>query len=196
MTKGKRGRPRCELAQEAILEATHNLLTEKGGNGVTIEAIAKQANVGRPTIYRWWPSVADIVLDVVLREADSAICVHHEAPFAKNLQLFLRQSVQALNEWGGAHLRFLMAHAQKDEEFRERFRENFTNKRRQIVHSMLLHATETGEVSPICDSDLLIDLIFGPMWYRLLTGHAPLDESFANELAQTVLYLTEANPKT
>ena len=66
MTKAKAGRPRSEKSQEAVIQAAHALLRETGGAGLTVEAIARRAGVGKATIYRWWPSLADIVLEVGL----------------------------------------------------------------------------------------------------------------------------------
>ncbi len=130
MPKPKIGRPRSEQSREAILNATHRLLNELGGAGLTIEAIAREAGVGKPTIYRWWPSMADIVLEALLHQAEAAIPVPSCGSCAEALRRFLRQSLIAINEGAGVHLRFLMAQAQQDEAFRERFRDGFVSRRR------------------------------------------------------------------
>lgn len=192
MTKAKIGRPRSERSQEAILSATHDLLNENGGAGLTIEAIAKRAKVGKPTIYRWWPTLADIVLEAVLQQADSKITVIPSASFKETLRHFLRLSMKAINDGGGAHLRFLMAHAQKDESFRERFRNNFTAKRREALKAVFLQAMKRKQISQEQNLDMLLDLVFGAMWYRLLIGHASLDDSFADELAGMISTLVQA----
>src|SRR5260370_13380454 len=54
---------RSELAREAVLEAVDDLLVERGFAGVTIEGIAARAGVAKQTIYRWWPSKVDILMD-------------------------------------------------------------------------------------------------------------------------------------
>ena len=193
MTKTKIGRPRSEKAQEAILNATHDLLDEKGGAGLTIEAIAKRAGVGKPTIYRWWPSLADIVLDVLLRQADADIPVPPFTTLRETLLQFLGRSMQSILDGSGVHLRFLMARAQTDDSFRERFRENFTLKRRAVLKALFLQAVEHGEIAAGQNLDMLIDLIFGTMWYRLLTDCAPMDEAFAHELTEVVMSLVRVN---
>ncbi len=192
MAKAKVGRPRSEKSREAILKATHDLLTEGSGAGLTVEAIARRAEVGRPTIYRWWPTVADIVLEAVLRQADKDIAVPSCESLRETLQGFLRQSMQA-TDWGGVHLRFLMAHAQRDEEFRERFRDNFVAKRRALLRSIFEQAVERGQIGSEPNLDLLVDIVFGAMWYRLLVGHAPLDESLADELTEAAVRLVRAD---
>lgn len=194
MTKTKVGRPRSEKAQEAVLEATHALLQENGGSGLTIEAIARRAKVGKPTIYRWWPSMADIVLEVLLHQAEADITVPAFTSLDETLRAFLRLSMKAIGQGAGAHLRFLMAHAQQDDDFRERFRENFTLKRRAALDSIFVKARDRGQIDSDQDTDILVDIVFGAMWYRLLTGHAPLDQHFADALTKTVLALTRPNP--
>lgn len=186
MTKTKIGRPRSKTAREAILAATRDLLHDNEGRSLSIEAIARRGKVGKPTIYRWWPSIADIVLEAMLYEANESIPVSQSASLAESLRTFLRYSMQALNDGGGVHLRFLMAHAQKDAEFRDRFRENFVNKRRAVLRSVFEQVAIKGQSIEPDKIDLLVDVVFGAMWYRLLTGHAQLDEKFADELAALV----------
>jgi AcrR family transcriptional regulator len=192
MAKARIGRPRSERARQAIINATHDLLSEEGGAGLTIEAIARRAGVGKPTIYRWWPSMADIVLDVLLRQADANIPVPPFRSLGETLRRFLRLSMKAIVDGAGAHLRFLMAHAQQDEAFRSRFRDNFTARRRAALHSIFLQAVEHGQIDAGHDLGLLQDIVFGAMWYRLLTGHAPMDESFADQLTGVVVGLARA----
>ncbi|MFA9393829.1 MAG: TetR/AcrR family transcriptional regulator [Halodesulfovibrio sp.] len=194
MMKAKIGRPRSEKSQEAVIKATHELLHEQGGAGLTIEAIARRANVGKPTIYRWWPTLADIVLEAVLLQATTKIMVIHFESLQKTLSQFLKQSMKTITDGDGAHLRFLMAHAQKDEDFRKRFRDNFTAQRRTVLRSIFLQAMERGQISPEQNLEMLIDIVFGTMWYRLLIGHAPMDESFADELTEVVIKLVQVSP--
>lgn len=194
MAKAKIGRPRSEKSQEAILNATHELLNDRGGAGLTIEAIARRAGVGKPTIYRWWPTLADIVLEALLRQADTDIPVPSFDSLGENLGQFLRQSMKAITDGGGVHLRFLMAHAQQDEEFRERFRENFVAKRRAVLNSIFHKAVERGQIGPEQNLELLLDVVFGAMWYRLLTGHASMDNAFADELTEMVTKVVQTNP--
>lgn len=189
MAKVKIGRPRSAKSQEAIIRATNELLNEKDGAGLTIEAIAKRAGVGKPTIYRWWPSLADVVLEVLLHQADKQIGVPPFQSLKETLGQFLRQSMKTIADGAGVHLRFLMAHAQQNEAFRERFRENFTAKRRAVLKSLLLQAVERGEIGSGQNLDLLVDLVFGAMWFRLLTGHDSMDESFADELTEVIITL-------
>lgn len=194
MAKPKIGRPRSEKSREAILSAALELLREGGGAGLTVEAIARRAEAGKPTIYRWWPSLADIVFEALLRQADTEIPVPSSGPLRESLRGFLRQSMQAIENGAGVHLRFLMAQAQQDEAFRERFRKNFTSQRRGVLRGILTQAEERGQIRAGQDLDLAVDMVFGAMWYRLLTGHAPMDQAFADRLTEAALALLKARP--
>ncbi|WP_460139014.1 TetR/AcrR family transcriptional regulator [Salidesulfovibrio brasiliensis] len=189
--KTRVGRPRSEKSREAVLAATHALLGE--GGRLTFEAIAKRAGVGKPTIYRWWPSLADIVLEALLSQADAEIKVSRSSSLRDTLQDFLRQSMQAITAGAGTHLRFLMAQAQQDEAFRVRFREKFTAERRKVLRSIFQDAVERGQLDKRQNLDILADMVFGAMWYRLMLGHLPMDELFAGELAETVAKLVQSH---
>jgi len=189
MADARAGRPRSEEAHDAILNAARDLLNEKGGSAPTIEAIARRAGVGKPTIYRRWPSAADIVLEALLRQAETDIPVPAEASTREMFRGFLRRSMIAAAGPDGAHLRFLLAHAQMDDGFRERFRDRFTAKRRATLMSILTRPAERGETRPRINPDAAADIVFGVMWYRLLVGHAPLDEALADELTDLVMDL-------
>lgn len=187
--KAKVGRPRSEKSRDAILRAAHGLLNESDGGALSIEGLARRAGVGKPTIYRWWPSLADVVLEALLQQADANIVVPPYTTLGQTLRVFLRNSMQGVAQGGGPHLRYLMAQAQQEAGFRERFRENFVSKRRDILASFFRQATEQGEIPVAFNSELAVDMLFGAMWYRLLVGHAPLDDDFADELTEMILGL-------
>ncbi|WP_432734559.1 TetR/AcrR family transcriptional regulator [Maridesulfovibrio sp. FT414] len=191
MTRAKAGRPRSEKSQQAVLDAVCELLDEGGGAALSIEGIAKRAGVGKPTIYRWWPSLADIVLEALLKQADARISIPVAGSGQERLRSLLRKSMISIAEGSGVHLRFLMAEAQKDEGFRQRFREHFVEQRRGVLRSVIEQVQGSGKNASGQSSDLLVDMVFGAMWYRLLTGHGPLNEKFADELTELVLKLAD-----
>ena len=189
MAKTRTGRPRCEKAREAALGAAHELLRENGPGGLTVEGVAARAKVGKPTIYRWWPTLADLVLETLLDRAEAEVPVPDTGGLEAELREFLRRSMDSLSGDVADHLRFLMAQAQRDEEFRARFRENFVAGRRAALRSIFLRGAQNGQARPGLDPEIPVDLVFGAMWYRLLTGHAPLDRDFADQLTDAALAL-------
>lgn len=195
MTKPKVGRPRSEKSREAIMTATRALLNE-GDSKLTIEAIAKRAGVGKPTLYRWWPTLADIVLEALLSQAEDHIITPPFTSLRATLRQFLMDSLREINAGAGTHLRFLMAQAQADEGFRERFRDHFVSKRRAVLLSIFHQAVDHGEMDATRNLELLVDLVFGAKWYRLLTGHAAMDTPFADELTDMIVRLASTAEPT
>ena len=179
------GRPRSDEARRAILAASLAELGERGYAAVTVEGIAARAGVGKQTIYRWWPSKADVVLEAAGVEAEARIAVPDRGSLAADLRGFLaatfRQRAQQRVVVG------LMAQALLDADFAEKFREQFLFRRRAALRSVFDRARERGEIGPDEDVELLLDVVFGVLWYRMLIGHAPLTRRAADQLAELVL---------
>jgi AcrR family transcriptional regulator len=192
-----RGRPRSEQARQAILEAAGQLLSETGYGRLTMEGIARRAGVSKQTIYRWWPTRSAVVQEA-LTEGAAALA---PAPDLGSLEADLRALVGATARgMGGAYadmLTGLMAEAQLDDDFAERFRAGFLAQRRAVLREVIERAGARGEIAAHTDIDLLTDLVFGTLWYRLLARHAPVDGQLADRLTDLVLRLcrTHANPK-
>ncbi|MEI2577699.1 TetR-like C-terminal domain-containing protein [Scytonema sp. PRP1] len=81
----------------------------------------------------------------------------------------------------------LIAEAQIDASFAEAFREQFIKCRRAATRTILERGMARGELRPDLNLELVIDTIYGPIWYRLLLKHAPLDDGFAEELVNFVM---------
>jgi AcrR family transcriptional regulator len=186
MTTARRapGRPRSDEARARILRATSDELAERGYSALTIDAIAARAEAGRQTIYRWWNSKADVVLDAVLERAAERIPIPDEGSLAVDLELFLRATFAQRGQ--GPALRGLMAQALLDPAFHEAFRDRFLFARRQALLTILQRAADRGEVAPEVSLELLLDVVFGVLWYRLMLGHLPLDDDAAVALATVV----------
>jgi len=179
------GRPRSDEARQAILTAALAEMGERGYAGVTVEGIAARAGVGKQTIYRWWPSKADVVLEAAGVEAEARIGVPDRGSLGADLRGFLaatfRQRDQQQVVVG------LMAQALLDDAFAEKFRERFLFRRRAALRSLFERARERGELGPGEDLELLLDVVFGVLWYRMLIGHAPLTRRAADQLTDLVL---------
>jgi AcrR family transcriptional regulator len=178
------GRPRDSSVTPALMQAARELVAKLGYRDVTIQMIAKQAGVGRQTLYRRWPSKADLVLDAFLERA-SAIGVVPDGPVATMLEAFLRQLFVGLQEDGLA-IRSLIASAQDDDAFRETFHARFVKPRDQIIIDILQRAIARGELPGAADPDMMVEMIHGAFWYRLLLGQ-PLDAAYAGKLTTGVL---------
>jgi AcrR family transcriptional regulator len=177
------GRRRNDAAKDAILDAAFRLVIDPGTEGLTIDAIAAEAGVGRQTIYRWWPSKGAVVADALARHAQVVVPERDTGSFAGDLKAFLADSFAGLEDEGLAgRLRQIVAAAQQDEHV-ARVLADFTAIRRAALRALLKRGQDAGEVLPDADLDMLVDMAYGVLYYRLLVGHAPLDEKAAGSLA-------------
>jgi len=177
------GRKRSEQSRLAILAATLELVAEAGYGALTIEGIAARSGVGKQTIYRWWPSKADVLLDALATKANLQIPVPDAGSFRTDLAEFLSSTF----ELGGKSpvadtLRALMAQAQIDPEFGKRFREDFLFRRRDALATLVDRAHERGELPAGVQPGTVLDVVFGTLWYRLLATREPVDRGLADEL--------------
>jgi AcrR family transcriptional regulator len=184
-TLRKPGRPRSDAVRAAILDAAIAELHEHGYAALTIEAIAARAGAGKQTIYRWWQSKADVVLDAMLEIAARRIRVPDKGSLEADLGTFLvdtfrQQDLRPI-------VAGLMAQAQLDPVFAESFRERFLFARRAALRGILLAARERAEIRADVDVELILDVVFGVLWYRLLVQHAPLDAKAARALTAHVV---------
>lgn len=191
------GRARNEHARRAILAAALDL-AQGGLSQMTVDTVAARAGVGKQTIYRWWPSKWEVVLDALLERAAREVVVNADGPRLERLVAFLTSSFTVIDGPGGAGplLKELMAHAQVDRDFAALWRDRFVLPRRQALLRLLTDAGTArhpdGDAERNADADAAVDLLFGGMWYRLLVGHGELDESYARRLAAAALILTPA----
>jgi AcrR family transcriptional regulator len=181
------GRKRSESSRQAILAAAAELVTEVGYGALTIEKIAQRSGTGKQTIYRWWPSKADVVMEALATKADMDIVVPDLGSLEAELRAALREGfalarVPAVTEL----LRALMAEAQIDPAFAERFRAGFLQRRRRMLRVILGRAAARGELPPGVPAETLVDVVLGTLWYRVLAIPGPLDDTLADELVSLV----------
>jgi AcrR family transcriptional regulator len=180
----KPGRPRSATTRRAILTAALEELQERGYAALTIEGIAARAGAGKQTIYRWWQSKADVVLDAMLDLVAARITVPDEGSLAADLSVFLRETFRQRGQ--RPVLVGLLAETLLDPVFAAAFRERFLFSRRAALRSILDRAAERGEVDPDVDLELLVDVVYGVLWYRLLLAHVPVNATTGQQLAALV----------
>ena len=180
------GRPRDARADEAIVEAVIDLLAEVGFAGLTIDAVAARAGVGKATIYRRWEGKEQLVLDALSTEQMKA-----EVPDTGSLRTDLLAYYLPLAEpdaqQGAIRLMpALAAQAAADEQIAEHLR-GFVTDRRAPVGTMIERARGRGEVAPDVDAELAIDLLVGPISYRLYFSGLPVDRPLVEDLVDRVV---------
>jgi AcrR family transcriptional regulator len=171
----RRGPKRSQQSRLAILTAAFELAHEVGYRGLTIEGIAARAGVGKQTLYRWWPTKADVLLEALAVKADLRVSVADRGSYRADLEEFLRDSFALLTFPGvGAALRSLMAEAQIDLDFAARFRDGFLDRRRAALAEVFDRALARGDAPVHLSGELVADVVFGTIWYRLLATDRPL----------------------
>ncbi|MEU6537682.1 TetR/AcrR family transcriptional regulator [Streptomyces sp. NPDC047000] len=179
----RQGRPRSEGSRDAILRAATELVVELGYAAVSIEKIAQRAGVGKQTIYRWWPSKGDVLMDALARKAELYIPLPDEGGWAAGLRRMLDDSCAlARAPQVGELLRALMVEAQLDPAFGERFRAEFLERRRAALAVLVERAAERGDLPAALTAGFAADVLFGVFWYRLMAVPQPFDDRLVEDL--------------
>lgn len=185
--KASRGRPRSEHSHEAILTAVLALLEKEGYQGVTIEGVAREAKVGKQTIYRWWRCRAELLLEAYANHTASKVPVPDKGSVRADLEVFLGTAFRRLTHVSGSIMRGLIADGVLDPAFGDILHDVFLVRRRKALREILDKGVMRGEIRADADLEVTVDMLAGPMWYRLLTQHEKLDLAFARQLVDTVL---------
>jgi AcrR family transcriptional regulator len=184
---GRAPHRRDEGARVAVLHAADDLLVERGFGGVTIEGIASRAGVAKQTIYRWWPSKVDILLDTLIDDAGQQLVVPDAGPVVASVRRYLRGLARFLvKEPAGQVLLALIGEAQHDAATARTFHERYLDPQRERERTLLTRAIERGELSADVDVDATLDALCGPIVYRALTS-VPIPQSFVDGLIADVL---------
>jgi AcrR family transcriptional regulator len=184
-------RPRDTQAAERILDATRELLSDKGPACVGINEIAAHAEVAKATIYRWWPSRDALVLDALVQMSEPT--ARPESGSTKDVIAAQMKRLGALlSSRTGSMLREVIATAQSEPELADAFRDRFFQVRRAHALATLAAGVERGEVRDDIDPATLLDLISAPIWQRFLLGHAPITPKAVAELVEAVWSSVEA----
>ncbi len=188
----KPGRPRSEQAHQAILCATAELMETMPVRTITIGGIAKAAGVGKPTIYRWWDSKCALVMDAFLERMGSQKQSGRPNNTIEALTDQLNQTIAQLRGRDGKIVAEIIGEGQSDAHVLDEFRQRFFNLLQNPARTLIQQGKDDGQIDQSLDTDLALDLIFGPIYYRLLVGHQPLDDSFSRALPDRVLIALQA----
>jgi AcrR family transcriptional regulator len=179
------GRPRSERARRAILAATLELAAEHGPRGMNMDAIAKRAGVSKETLYRWWRSRTELVLEALAERGDETIPLPDTGSLAGDLRAFLRATVASADPTTQRLLRALAAEAAADTSTAGLIRDKFLARRRAALDELLQRAVTRSELTR-ADAAIALDLVYGSLWYRLIFDIAPLDNNWADRVARAI----------
>ncbi len=183
------GRPRSEESRKAILDAAARLLASIPLKNLAIESIAREAGVGKATIYRWWPNKAALAIDAFFEEIEQRSSFLPAPTATAALGDQVMRLVQVTAGPVGRLAAQIIAEGQSDPAVLELFRTVFVRQRRAVATQLIKEGIAKGEFRDDIDAELAIDLIYGAVWYRLMVGHQPLDSTFADSMAKYAVAL-------
>ncbi|MGW4276095.1 TetR/AcrR family transcriptional regulator [Streptomyces seoulensis] len=188
---------RSERSRRAIYDAALALVAEVGYPRTTVEGIAARAGVGKQTIYRWWPSKADVLLEAFLDLAEEAAREAGHQPYeipdtgdlAADLKAVLRATVdELLDPRFDAPSRALAAEGLVNEELGRRFVAHLLEPQLQLYVRRLRAAQERGAVRPEVDPRIALELFVSPLAQRWLQHTGPITHAYTDTLVDYALY--------
>ena len=180
-----RGRPRSEQARTAILQSTLDLLKKVGFNELSIESIAARAEVGKATVYRWWPNKAALVIDAFVSVVGEELGFKSKGSVQNALRDQMRRWTIVFRSPLGRIVASVIGAGQSEPEILEAFREHWVEPRRREAREMLKRGIKNGEIKDL-DPDTILDILYGPLYFRLLVQNTPLSSDFADVVLSAI----------
>jgi len=171
----------------AIMDTVYALLQEKSVRDLTMEEVARRARVGKPTLYKWWPTKATLVLAMLSERMAPNLDMPAGRTAAESLRFRVRRLIDAFNGPFGRIVAGLIAEGQSEPAIRQEFFDRWVSPRRTATIADLERAKNAGELRSETEPEVLNDAIFGAIYYRLLLRSGPLTRRFGEELVEQVI---------
>lgn len=181
------GRPRSEEARKAILQSTLALLKKFGFNDLSVESIAAHAGVGKATVYRWWPNKAALVIDAFVSVVEEELRYPSTGPAEKAFRGQMERWIPIFNSPLGKVIAAVIGAGQSDPEIIEAFRAHWVEPRRREARELILRSMKAGEIRNDIDPDTILDILYGPLYLRLMVHNGPLNRELVDKIFAVVL---------
>jgi|GEM_PF-1503814 len=186
----KTGRPRNYTLRLKILQIARDLAIQNGYRQVSLQKIAAAANVGRPTIYRWWPDKIALYLDIIKAEFDT-----RRATISVNAPDGFRQYIGTTCDigsgpFGGLCIDILIDVSDHIDEHQEMYQAYITDSRKRIKALLTTFADQQNSRFSV-PIDIVTDMVIGIMWYRLIHKNLPLNRAVAEDIYKATLSLLD-----
>src|SRR5579859_7693707 len=187
--RSRKGRPPSEMAasHEAIMDAVYSLLQKKSVNDLTMEEVARRAKVGKPTLYKWWPTKATLVLAMLCERMAPNLEKPTDLTAEESLRFRVRNLIDAFNGPFGKIVAGLIAEGQSEPGVLEEFFDRWVRPRRTATIADLQRGKDAGELRSGTEPGLVNDAIFGAIYYRFLLGSRQFTRRFGEELVEQVI---------
>lgn len=181
----KAGRPRSDDSHRAILDSTRRLLTHMPVAQLSVEAIAKKAGVGKTTIYRWWPNKQAVVMDAVFSQPGFLNILPASASAFEGVRAQVEKLLRQLSGKNGRVVAEIIGEAQSDPEAIKALINNFFQDRYNALARYINEGKDSGEFAADLDVEASIDMILGPIFFRLISGQ-DFDSAFEANLTKMI----------
>lgn len=189
--KTKAGRPRSEESTKAILEATRRLLTHMPVSKLSIEAIAKKAGVGKTTIYRWWPNKQAVLMDAVFSQGNFNNFLPQTGEPMEIIHAQIDKMLRQLSGKNGRIVAEIIGEVQGDPEALKSLIDTFFQDRYNALGSAVSSGIQSGTFRSDIDIECAIDLILGPIIFRLMSGQE-FDAAFEKQITTMLFHALKA----
>lgn len=184
------GRPRDERIDREVVSAVLDALRQGGYRAVTIDGIARRIGRARTSLYRRWPSKRNLVAYAVLSEMG-----HDPAADTGRVHGDLESAVRTLSSAFagplGQALAGLVADMAQDTALAATIRSQVLAARRKSMREALVRAQGRGEVRRGLDMELVLDMLTGPFYYRVLFGHARITPLMTSQVVDYIVRIVQ-----
>ena len=188
----RKGRPRSQKSKNAILKATNSLLLHKSVQELSIEAIAKKAKVGKTTIYRWWPNKTAVVMDALINQPGMQTPMATPKSNTEAILMQLEKLIRLLQSKNGETIAQLFSEAQASEESQEIFENSFLAPLMDAIEFSVQEGQKTGEFRKSLEQKTAVDILCGPIFFRLMSHPSDFNEQFHSEYPREAVRLISA----
>jgi AcrR family transcriptional regulator len=184
--KRKPGRPPSNVARQSVLDTAYRIVMNEGLGRLTIERVAAEAGVSKPTIYRTWTNAQELAMAAFMAQPQAEVSAPRTTSSRRALRAHLGGVIEAFATTRGRQITLTMASADPESELAKAFRNQIILKSREAGRKLIEEAIAAGDVRPNTNIDAVLDMLYGPLFFRLLAGHLPLSPQFAGQLVDTI----------
>ncbi|WP_442931197.1 TetR/AcrR family transcriptional regulator [Micromonospora sp. NBC_00389] len=171
----------------AIRRALMQELAAVGYGRLSIEAVARRAGVSKTAVYRRWNSKLDLVLEMVAAAAHGKLPALDTGTLRGDLALLFQVVAHALRHpLASQIIPDLLAEAARNPSIDQTLRQVLHDRQQEIGGRLVTRAIQRGELPADTDPDAAVDLIVGPLYWRLAIARLPLTDSYLDSLVESV----------
>jgi AcrR family transcriptional regulator len=184
--KRKPGRPPSESARRLVIDTAYRILMSEGLGRLSIDRVAAESGVSKPTIYRSWTNAQELAMAAFMAQPQVDTASRDGSSARNTLAAHLRSVIETFATQRGRQITLTMASADPDSELSKAFRNQVILKSRESGRRLIEQATAANEVRPDINVETVLDMLYGPLFFRLLAGHLPLSAALADQLVAIV----------